>query len=209
MKRKIDIPFPGGRRATALLCGCLAWLLSGLPAGAQPQQYALLIGIGNYPAEGGWQHINATNDLSVIGDALRNRGFQEDHIMMLKDQYATREGILNAWRQGLLPRIHAGDVVYFQFSGHGQQVADDNGDELDGYDEAIVPYDSPLRYQEGVYRGENLLRDDELNNLFTDLRRRLGPGGNLRVVLDACHSGTGTRGMEPARGTDRPMARDA
>ena len=209
MKRKIDIPSPGRRYTMTLLCGCLVWLLSGLPARAQPQQYALLIGIGNYPADGGWQRINATNDLSVISDALRNRGFQEDHIFLLKDQYATREGILNAWRQGLLPRVHDGDVVYFQFSGHGQQVADDNGDELDGYDEAIVPYDSPLRYQEGVYQGENLLRDDELNNLFTDLRRRLGPGGNLMVVIDACHSGTGTRGMEPARGTDVPMASDA
>lgn len=176
---------------------------------AQPgRKFALLIGIGNYPQEGGWQHINSTNDLAVISDALRRRGVPNDNIFLMKDQQATRAGILNMWKSVFLPRLQRGDVVYFQFSGHGQQVADDNGDELDGYDEAIVPYDSPLRYQAGVYQGENLIRDDELNNLFTDLRGRLGPSGNLMVVLDACHSGTGTRGMAPARGTDVAMASD-
>ena len=195
-------------RVLTLVCLSLFLLAAGGQALAQGQKYALLIGIGNYPSEGGWQHINATNDLVVIGDALKKRGFPEGNIFLLKDQDATREGILKAWRQGLLPHVHTGDVVYFQFSGHGQQVADDNGDELDGYDEAIVPFDSPLHYVEGVYEGKNLIRDDELNTLFTDLRRRLGPNGNLMVVLDACHSGTGTRGMEPARGTDIPMASD-
>ncbi|MBL7796727.1 MAG: caspase family protein [Saprospiraceae bacterium] len=172
------------------------------------RKFALLIGIGNYPREGGWQPINSSNDLAVISDALRQRGVPDDNMFFLKEEQATRAGILNIWKSVLLPRVQRGDVVYFQFSGHGQQVADDNGDELDGYDEAIVPYDSPLRYQAGVYQGENLIRDDELNNLFTDLRGRLGPAGNLMVVLDACHSGTGTRGMAPARGTDVAMASD-
>ena len=187
-------------------------LFLALPQRANSQterKFALLIGIGNYPKEGGWQTINAPNDLIVIGEALKKRGFPKENIFLLKDQEATREGILNTWKTVLLPKIKRGDVVYFQFSGHGQQVADDNGDEVDGYDEAIVPYDSPLRYVEGVYQGENLIRDDKLNKLFDELRKRLGPTGNLMVVLDACHSGTGTRGMEPARGTDRAMASDA
>lgn len=185
-----------------------ALLLGFQPAGAQ-EKYALLIGIGNYPAEGGWATIHAPNDLAVIGAALRQRGFPEAHIFTLTDSAATRAGILQAWKTRLADRVKPGDIVYFQFSGHGQQVADDNGDEIDRFDEAIVPYDSPLRYVAGVYQGENLIRDDELNQLFTALRRRLGPRGNLMVVLDACHSGTGTRGMETARGTDRIMASDA
>lgn len=190
---------------------CVAFLLAGrctLPA-QTAQKYALLIGIGQYPKEGGWATINSPNDLVVISEALKKRGFPDDHIFIIKNEAATRAGILNAWETMLVPKVKRGDVVYFQFSGHGQQVADDNGDELDGYDEAIVPYDSPLRYVEGVYQGENLIRDDQLNLLFTALRQRLGPSGNLMVVLDACHSGTGTRGMEPARGTDRVMASDS
>jgi len=187
-----------------------ALLLAGqTPASAQSgRKFALLIGIGGYPQEGGWAKINAANDIAVISDALRRRGLPDENIFILKEEQATRAGILNVWNSVLMPKVQRGDVIYFQFSGHGQQVADDNGDESDGYDEAIVPYDSPLRYQAGVYQGENLIRDDELNNLFTDLRGRLGPTGNLMVVLDACHSGTGTRGMAPARGTDVPMASD-
>lgn len=37
--------------------------------------------------------------------------------------------------------------------------------------------------------------------LFTEVRQRLGPSGDLIVVLDACHSGTATRGLGRARGT--------
>ena len=184
-------------------------LIAGRCAHAQSgNRIAFLIGIGDYPAEGGWRPINAISDIPVISDALYSRGFQQDQMIVLRNGEATREGILTAWNAYLLPRVRRGDVVFFQFSGHGQQVADDNGDEVDGYDEAIVPYDSPMRYRAGVYQGENLIRDDELNRLFTDLRRRLGPGGNLMVVLDACHSGTGTRGMAPVRGTDVLMAPD-
>ncbi|MCB0534032.1 MAG: caspase family protein [Lewinellaceae bacterium] len=177
------------------------------PAQAQTQRkFAFLIAIGDYPQEGGWQKIHASNDLGIIRQALLNRGFPAENILTLTESEATYEGILKTWNERFVPKIRAGDVVYFQYSGHGQQVADDNGDEADRYDEAIVPYDSPLKYEAGVYTGERLIRDDKLNELFTDLRRKLGPGGNLMVVLDACHSGTGTRGMTPARGTDIPMA---
>lgn len=174
---------------------------------AQPgRKIGLLIGIGDYPAESGWQRINATNDLEIMQAALQKRGFRADSILLLKNEQATRQGILDTWKQELLPRVRPADVVYVQFSGHGQQVADDNGDELDGYDEAIVPYDSPMRYKAGVYEGQNLIRDDEINRLLTDLRRRLGPKGNLLFVVDACHSGTSTRGLGPARGTIIQMA---
>jgi len=185
-----------------------AFFVSGLlPVQTQAQRkFAFLIGIGDYPQEGGWQKIHASNDLTIIRQALLNRGFPAENTTTLTESEATYEGILNTWNQRFVPKLRAGDVVYFQFSGHGQQVADDGNDEADGYDEAIVPYDSPLRYEAGVYTGERLIRDDKLNELFTSLRRQLGPSGNLMVVLDACHSGTGTRGMTPARGTDIPMA---
>jgi hypothetical protein len=183
-------------------------VLAGAPAvNAQAdRKFALLIGIGNYPPDGGWKPIHAQNDLLLMSDALQRRGFLSENIFTLTDQAATREGILQAWKKELLARIKPGDVVYFHFSGHGQQVADNNGDELDGYDEAIVPYDSPQAYKAGVNEGEKLIRDDELNRMYTDLRRRLGPKGNLMVVVDACHSGTSTRGMGPARGTIVQMA---
>jgi len=172
----------------------------------QSEKHALIVAIGNYPAETGWPQINSGNDAVVISDALQRKGFPAANIALLAEEKATRANILGAIRTQLLNRVQAGDIAYFQFSGHGQQVADDNGDEVDGFDEAIVPFNSPIRYEAGVYQGENLIRDDELGALFTEIRRKLGPGGNLMVVIDACHSGTGTRGLEKARGTDIVMA---
>jgi hypothetical protein len=166
----------------------------------------MLVGVSNYPAGSGWKKTNAQNDLFVISETLKKQGFAAENILTLKDSAATQKGILDLWQDQFLPRIKKGDMVYFQFSGHGQQVADNNDDELDGYDESIVPYDSPKSYKAGVYQGENLIRDDDLNRLFTDLRKKIGPTGHLMVVLDACHSGTGTRDVSPSRGTDQPMA---
>ena len=39
---------------------------------------------------------------------------------------------------------------------------DDNGDEEDGLDEALIPYDAQFWYAPGEYEGQNHLRDDEL-----------------------------------------------
>ncbi|MEZ4958366.1 MAG: caspase family protein [Saprospiraceae bacterium] len=173
---------------------------------AAPPKRALLVAVGNYPPESGWQKINSRNDITLVKAALLKQGFSENEIVILEDEAATKEGILRAIREQLVDKAEPGGVAYFHFSGHGQQVADDNGDELDGYDEAIVPINSPMHYEEGIYEGENLIRDDELGKIFKLLRRKLGPTGTLQVLLDACHSGTGTRGFGVARGTTYKMA---
>lgn len=62
----------------------------------------------------------------------------------------------------------------FAFSGHGTWVADKNGDEADGRDEAICFDDAAVR-------------DDELCAL---IRASLAPGCSLTCFFDSCHSGT-------------------
>ena len=43
---------------------------------------------------------------------------------------------------GWLPKVsRPGDTVFIFFSGHGGQLADDNGDESDKQDELLIPYD--------------------------------------------------------------------
>jgi len=71
-----------------------------------------------------------------------------------------------------------GDSLVFHFSGLGAQVADDDGDEADGYDEAICPLDS---FQKGP------ILDDEINETIV---RPLVHGAKLHAVVDACHSAT-------------------
>lgn len=183
-------------------------LLTNSLLGQSQVKKALLIGVGNYPETGGWASINSANDIKLVKTALESQGFIAENIAEISDSKATRQGILSSIKNDLLPKVKAGDMVYFQFSGHGQQRPDKDGDEIDGLDECIVPYDSPKKFQAGVYEGENLITDDELNQNLTKIREKIGPNGQLLVVLDACHSGTGTRGAVLARGTTEVMASD-
>ena len=157
-------------------------------------RHALLIGIGDYPEDSGWNTIHGNNDVSIIKEALLRQGFSSDEVLQLTDSEATKEGILISFDK-LSERCKAGDVVYLHFSGHGQQITDLNGDEEDGFDEAWIPYDARKLYSPGEYEGENHLTDDELNTLFTKLRVRVGSRGKIIVVADACHSGSGSRGL--------------
>ncbi len=192
-------------KTTFLTSFLLAFLLGSPPLFSQ-EKIALIVAIGDYAPESGWMKISSENDIPLVKNALLQQGFKEESIYVIQDADATRDGIIRAIQTHLIGNARSGGMVYFHYSGHGQQVADDNSDELDGYDEALVPYDSPMMYMAGEYEGENLLRDEELGALLDEVRLRLGPSGNLLAVVDACHSGTGTRGMSPARGTDVIMA---
>jgi metacaspase-1 len=167
---------------------------------------ALIVGVSNYSKSSGWMQLNATNDVELLKNTLTKRGFQDNSIHVLQNEKATHRGIVEAIQKQLIDVVQDGDVAYFHFSGHGQQIEDRNHDEIDGYDEALVPFDSPKLYEKGKYEGENLLIDDELEKLFTRVREKLGKNGHLFISIDACHSGTGTRGFCVARGTTEKMA---
>jgi len=69
------------------------------------------------------------------------------------------------------------EVVWIHFSGHGSQVLDRSGDELDGRDECLVPSD---------YAKAGVITDDSL----TQLMRFFNPATRVLFVSDSCHSGT-------------------
>jgi metacaspase-1 len=119
---------------TLFLFGNLAVTLA-----ADPPKTALLVAIGNYPPSTGWPQISSLNDVNIIKKALIKQGFSESDIHVLAEEAATKAGIEMAIQKYLVETAKPGGVAYFHFSGHGQQVADDGDDELDGYDEAIVP----------------------------------------------------------------------
>ncbi len=154
---------------------------------------ALIVGIGVYPLESGWSTIHGDNDVPLITDALVSRGFDQDKILKLVNEQANKKNILQKFNL-IVGQAHLNDIIYIHFSTHGQQVADTDGDEEDGLDEAIVPYDARKTFEKGVYEGKNHLIDDELNQLLSDLRKKIGKLGSLVVVIDACHSGDATRG---------------
>lgn len=69
--------------------------------------------------------------------------------------------------------------LVFQFSGHGGQVPDTDGDEEDAKDETIIPCD---------YQSAGQITDDDL---FKMLVKPLPEGVLLTAIMDCCHSGTG------------------
>lgn len=121
--------------------------------------------------------------------------------MTLLDEQATFDNITRQL-SAFVSKTKKGDVVYLHFSTHGQPVEDQNGDEKDGWDEAIVPIDAYKIYKKGTYEGKKHLLDDQLNKYVVKLREKIGPSGMLYVVIDACHAGTSSRANdETVRGT--------
>lgn len=165
------------------------------------QKYALIVAIANYPEESGWNNIHSNNDLQMLLPQLKRLGF---HINTLADKQATKKNITQAL-QHLIKLIKAGDDVCLHFSCHGQQMEDDNNDEADGLDEALIPYDARSTYKKGIYEGENHLRDDELEKLLTNIRQKIGISGSALVTFDACHSGTASRIEEYVEDDDAPI----
>lgn len=157
------------------------------PGLAQERQ-ALVIGIGQYK-DSRWGSIHGDADVDYVVEMLKANGFRK--IKTLRNSEATKAAVLSAF-SSLERSCHQGDRVYVHFSGHGQQITDMDGDEVDGYDEAWIPYDAHPFYS-ATYKGQNHLVDDEVNHCLSEIKKRIGPSGRMLVVVDACHSGSATR----------------
>ena len=199
-------PCSDTRRIQPFLIAVLLLFL--LPSNLFAQQkHALLIGISDYPQykdpDASWSRIHGANDVQLLSPILSKQGFK---VTTLTNKSATHSSIEKSLKK-LSQSIQPGDIVYIQLSGHGQAVEDENEDEVDGWDEAFIPYDAKRCYKENVYRGENHLLDDELNNHLNAIRKKIGENGIVYVVIDACHAGSSYRGNEIEdsvyiRGTD-------
>jgi metacaspase-1 len=142
---------------------------------------ALLAGINTYdqsPLQG------CVNDVENMRSLLINGcGFSVLSIKTLINESATKERILKEL-EFMVRNAQEGDHLVFHFSGHGSQVPDTDGDECDGMDEILCPYDFDWS---GTY-----IKDDELREIL----QGLADGSTLDVILDSCHSGTGLREMD-------------
>lgn len=170
---------------------------------------ALLIGISEYtthtkPSDDIWANIHGANDVELLSQTLNKQNFK---IKKLTNKAATAQQIRKEFAH-FITSCRPGDIVYLHFSCHGQPVEDLNGDEKDGWDEAIIPVDAQKVYQKGKYTGENHIIDDELNEYLRSIRTKVGNKGFVYVVIDACHAGSSYRGDEEEdsiiiRGTNR------
>ncbi|MBR2017129.1 MAG: caspase family protein [Prevotella sp.] len=155
---------------------------------------ALIIGISDYgnakEDPNKWSNISGANDVMLLSPLFKQQGYK---VTTLADAQATYSNITGALKK-VSKESNKGDLVYLHFSMHGQPFEDMNGDETDGWDEALIPVDAQMQYTEGKYEGKKHLVDDELESYITKIRCKIGDSGELFVVLDACHSGTASRG---------------
>jgi len=179
--------------------------------GAEPQRRALLIGIDHYlPPSGSIKDgtvsdlKGALNDVDLMAKVLRSRfrfRFEDHELCILRDEEATRAGILQAIQSFLIEPTRQGDQVFLYFAGHGSTF--ENKLSPDGQDETIVPADRNRQVPD--------IHDKELHRLLGQVLDR---GGELIAAFDSCFSGNVTmdatgqsaqseevhiRGAEPVR----------
>ena len=192
MKRRL---FLGRIQILALLAVTAGQPLLSTAILAEPR--ALLIGVGEYPE---LSRHNPPRDPSLPGidldlENMRQvaelMGFQRDQIRVLFNEEATRSKVLKALSEWVRVGVGSEDPVLIYFSGHGTRVPDISNDEEDGADEVLLLGDTGyVKERDGTHISPVLL-DDDFSKLLAGI-----PSRRVLVVIDACSSGTATKGFD-------------
>ena len=153
--------------------------------------YALLVAIDDYPSPIP-KLRGCVNDIDAFATYLSERVAKDKGVSLklktLKNGEATRAAVVDAFR-GHLGQATKGDVALFYYSGHGsQEQAPEEFWKLepDHLDETLVCFDSRSP-------GSWDLADKEIAKLIGDVAAK---GPHVSVILDCCHSGSGTREID-------------
>lgn len=152
--------------------------------------YALLVGIDKYPSPVPSLR-GCENDIRNIHTLLEKRIFGQDYKLECKkllNEDAKILALIDGFRSHLC-KAKKGDVALFYYSGHGSQARTHpkfRHLESDGLDETLVCYDSREP-------DKNDLADKEISKLISEVAKS---GAHVIVILDSCHSGSGTRNFD-------------
>jgi len=154
---------------------------------------ALVVGIDQYALPTFDLVGGSVNDANNFRNFLIDSwGFEENQVLSLVNRDATYENIISGLHSWLVEGTEPGDHVVLYFSGHGYYMHDTSGDEGDGFDEALVPYD--VRIIDNRSRPKlvaNLITDDTIREVIAAL-----DGRTITIVVDSCFSGTISRGID-------------
>jgi tetratricopeptide (TPR) repeat protein len=146
-------------------------------------RWALVIGISSYKDS----QINlkyAADDANAFSESLIKLGrVDKSHIKSLIDKSATYENIRRIIEGWLSLNTGKDDFIIIYFSGHGTYDIDDDGDEDDGLDEFLVPYD---------YDSNDIstaIRDDDFAFWINKLK-----SNKILLIIDSCFSGGVAKG---------------
>lgn len=176
--------------AMAGLCATAASVLAA--------NHAVLVGVSDYEFDGIGDLKGPPNDVRMMRDVLQEKGVPAENITAIADgiegaQRPTRAVIMQALND-LVDRLDPAeeDFVTIYLSGHGTRQPDYDNDEGDGLDELFLPIDvAPWDGAEGTEeRVVNAIVDDEIGEVVARLRAK---NALVWVIMDSCHSGSGTR----------------
>lgn len=162
------------------------------PAGGAQKQIplrriALLTGVGKFAnSHPILRELRAPeHDVAKMKEFLESEG-RMYKVMCLVNEEATAEAIRTAICVTLPAMTSPGDEVLIYFSGHGGRCADEGGDEEDGYDEYLVPYDAGLAVPlpGAASTPQSVVLDDEFARWIQEL-----DGRRVVVIVDACYGG--------------------
>jgi hypothetical protein len=140
---------------------------------------ALLIGIRYFDISGVTLN-GCINDIQNINNMLIDAyDYDSSNIIMLRDDseeymQPTRANILLTL-DTIVRQTSNLDEIWIHYSGHGSQIKDNNGDEVDGLDDVLVPVD---------YQTTGYIADDEILIMIKNIKCK------AIIIFDCCHSGT-------------------
>ena len=155
------------------------------------QLIALIVGIDRWISDEVRDLYGCVADAHLVSQTFRDQFHcPGESIRLVLNEEATREGIERAFRDQLIAKAkdmsleeRAETAFVFHYSGHGSRAVRNESDTATGFDETLVPHDS---------RSPNVydIRDWELGSWIDELTDL---ATNVTIVLDCCHSGSGTR----------------
>ena len=187
---------------TLALCSFIA--LAALPNSAAATNRALLIGVSNYKLDAIPKLRAPGNDVRLVWDLLRERGFADENVVVLADDLTPGQGVARRTAQPtanailkeldeLATEAREGDLIVVYYSGHGtvmRQSAPKIGEHIEGTgnDQVLLaidakPYDPIKNELEGG------IVDKVLKTKFDALKKK----AFLWLIFDSCHSGGFTR----------------
>jgi Caspase domain len=151
-------------------------------------RHALLIGINEYPNLAKEAQLkgcdNDVHELKTI--LIKQFGFMNNDIVVLLDEQAKRESILENFRS-LHEKCKKDDLIVLLYSGHGSRILTKKPNKPSDYYETIVPYDSGRKYS----NQKNLdITDDEIREWLTSLAEKTS---NICLIFDCCFAASAVR----------------
>ncbi|KAF8519882.1 caspase domain-containing protein [Hysterangium stoloniferum] len=160
---------------------------------AKPILFALLIGIDDFQNKSIPPLRGAVADAKDMAMFLAER--YDLRARTLHNQEATREAIIAAFHDLKSDfRISPFDPILIYYAGHGNHFPEPDGWKWyaeGGSIQTIIPYDTITMDCNEIH---NVISDRALDDLLESLAE--SKGSNITVILDCCHSNSGTRAIE-------------